>query len=251
MLKYSICITCRNEIRTIRQSLDSILHQIDDRFEVIVVDSYSDDGSLGVLSEYSKLGRLKLIVKECNRGTGRQIAFENSSGKYVLANMDLDDTFKPELTRLLDTYHAKFEGFLLYVNKPPNWGGVTIGPRDLISQIGGWRDLQYSEDWDLWARAGKIGRFKTVEYEIRESIGGHLEKKVLKKFRQRFIKYREIHRLGRQIFTKNERVSATQRLIAYLARMSSFFYPSYGDPFNKIFNPWDKAYVVQWIDVSS
>ncbi|MEM2087155.1 MAG: glycosyltransferase [Thermoproteota archaeon] len=61
--KYSVCITCRNEAKTIRASLDSILNQIDDRFEVIVVDSKSTDGTLEILKEYVEHGKIKLIVK--------------------------------------------------------------------------------------------------------------------------------------------------------------------------------------------
>jgi len=240
---YSICITCYNNIDTVKESLESILNQIDNKFEIIIVDSESKDGTLETLQKYAEKGLIKLIVKKCSRGKGRQIAFENSRGKYIIANMDLDDVFKPELPRILDIYHKYFEGQLLYVSKPPNWAGITIAPRELIEKLGGWRDLQFAEDWDLWSRAAKIGRFKTLRYELREKIGKRPEKGAIRKLRERFVKYREMYRIGRKIFVENEKASLSQRIIAFIAFLESLFHPSYADPFNREFDPSDEQYL--------
>ena len=43
---YSICITYRNMIGTVARSLTSILSQLDDRFEVVIVDGGSTDGTV-------------------------------------------------------------------------------------------------------------------------------------------------------------------------------------------------------------
>ena len=107
---YSICITHRNNKPTLKLSLDSILNQIDDRFEVIVVDSLSSDGSSEILREYARSGKIKLIEKKCSRGKGIQIGFENSSGKYIISNLDMEDIFNPCLLSLLREYHSKSEG---------------------------------------------------------------------------------------------------------------------------------------------
>jgi len=159
--------------------------------------------------------------------------------------MDLDDTFKPELKKLLSIYHKMFEGYLVYANKPPNWGGITIGPRELIARIGGWRDLQFNEDWDLWARAAKIGKFKVLNYELRESIRVSDAKiqGAYGRLKYRYIKYRELYRLGRKVFAENERITIPQKIIAYLAYITSLLYPSFHDPFNESFDPWNKKYM--------
>ena len=207
--KYSICITHRNDISTIRQSLDSILNQIDDSFEVVVVDSRSEDGSLEVLKEYETAGRIRLIVASCNRGRGRQLAFENSTGDYVIANMDMDDIFAPTLTKMLDFYHSNYEGKIIRIFRSPSNGkklmtSITIGPRDVISRVGGWRSLSWFEDDDLWNRAARLGIFANAEFPImiRKAKYDNAQTRVqlpqsyFSRIRHRFVVYRDGARAG-------------------------------------------------------
>ncbi|MBO3810045.1 MAG: glycosyltransferase family 2 protein [Candidatus Brockarchaeota archaeon] len=248
--KYSICITCRNETKTIRASLDSILSQIDDRFEVIVVDSRSTDGTLEILREYAKKGVIKLIVQKCSRGKGRQIAFENSSGEYIISNLDMDDIFAPKLNELIKFYHKKCEGKLLLVISDLFDKGaqnVTIAPRLLISQIGGWRNLQYSEDWDLWSRAAKTGNYCFTNFNLLERHCTHPERqKPLIKLRRRIRKYVDEYRLGRRVIAKGEHFNAVQRILLLIARFVAFFMKSYKDEFNVYFKPYDESYYIPY-----
>jgi glycosyltransferase involved in cell wall biosynthesis len=226
-------------MKTIRPSLDSILNQIDDRFEVIVVDSHSNDGSFDILSKYERNNKIKLISKKCNRGIARQTAFEISTGKYILSHMDLDDIFKPVLKELLSIYHTKFEGYLLYANKPPKWGGITIGPKVLLNRIEGWSDLQYSEDWELWAKAAKINLFKILTFESREKIG--LPDSAIsdnwQRIKHRYFKYRDLYRLGRNVFIENEKINRSQKIIAFLAYVTYKLFSSHFDVFYQSFDP--------------
>lgn len=246
--KYSICITCRNEAKTIRASLESILNQIDDRFEVIVVDSESTDGTLEILKEYVERGKIKLIVKKCSRGRGRQIAFENSSGEYVISNLDMDDIIAPKLNELIEFYHRKCEGrLLLAISNTLDRGAqnIVILPRSLLLRIGGWRNLLYSEDWDLWSRAAKIGSYCFTSFNLIERLGTHPERrKLLKKLRLRLIQYVDRYRLGRRVISKDEHINTVQRLVLLLARFISLFMESYKDDFNVHFEPYDSSYYI-------
>lgn len=248
--KYSICITCRNEANIIRASLDSILGQIDDRFEVIVVDSESTDGTLEILREYTKKGKIKLIVQKCSRGKGRQVAFENSSGEYIISNLDIDDIFAPKLNELVKFYHKKCEGKLLLVISDlfdKDAQNVTIAPRLLISQIGGWRNLQYSEDWDLWSRAAKTGNYCFTAFNLLERYCTHPERqKPLRKLRRRIRKYVDEYRLGRRVIAKGERINAAQRITLLIARFAAHFMESYKDEFNAYFEPYDESYYIPY-----
>ena len=68
--------------------------------EFIVCDSRSIDGIPEILNEYHSFFReFKIISKKCSRGVGRQMAFENSSGKYII-QIDLDLDLYEALARL-------------------------------------------------------------------------------------------------------------------------------------------------------
>ena len=149
---YSICITNYNTVHTIRKSLDSLLNQLDDSFEVIVCDNLSTDGSNAILKEYALHEKVKLIEEKSNRGQGRQIAYEHSCAPLIISGLDLDDTFKPMLREILRTYHAEHEGFM--------WSLSTfhIIPRAIIEEVHGWRNLPYYEDVDFSRRVERIGK---------------------------------------------------------------------------------------------
>lgn len=249
---YSICITCRNNAETARESLESILNQIDDNFEIIVVDAKSKDGTTEILREYAEKGRIKLIVEKCSRGRGRQTAFENSKGKYIIANMDLDDVFAPKLKDLLEFYHKHCEGKLLLTIKGVSKGirgeqNVTIGPRQVIEKLGGWRDLQWGEDWDIWSRAAKQSSFLWTVFPLVKMTNPHYERQGLRtKLSVRYIRYREMLRLGRPIFNSYERITLNQKVVYILSKIDSVLRKKYYDTFNKTFDPYDKKYYIEF-----
>jgi glycosyltransferase involved in cell wall biosynthesis len=223
---YSICITHYNNFRTVRGSLDGLLNQIDDRFEVVVTDNKSTDGSLKILQEYASKGRIKLIVKKCSRGTGRQTSLENSIGEYVISGLDLDDIFRPRLIALLRFYHEKCEGMLLH-----GQGEATmVAPRKLLFDLGGWRSLQFRENWELSRRAAGIGKYRWTIFPIVEEVNKHVERKNrINVLKYRLIRYRENLRLGHPIYEEGEKRGLGQVLTYALAILACLFYPSYKD----------------------
>jgi glycosyltransferase involved in cell wall biosynthesis len=189
---YSICVTNFNTEDSVRQSLESILSQVDERFEIVVVDNCSNDASLDILKGYD--GKLiKLIIKSCSRGVGRQIAFENSSGKYIIGQMDMDDVFKPYLNKLLQIYHANFEGQMLVTSDV-----IMIAPRELVHRIGGYKDLNYLEDHELYSRAAQISLFRFLNFKIKdhEIKKKKIDRRVKRILEQEYSMFRDSFRIG-------------------------------------------------------
>jgi glycosyltransferase involved in cell wall biosynthesis len=185
-------MTHYNNISTVRRSLNSVLEQIDGRFEIVIVDNFSNDGSYEILSEYAAKNQIKLIQSRCSRGRGRQIAFENSFGDYVISGMDLDDIFKPFLIPAVKSYHETCEGKLLQFRQRT----VSIAPRKLIVQLGGWRDVNYGEDADLFLRAKNAGmKVPDVLEPIAIEIGTH-ELPVIRRYLYHLHNYSEQFRVG-------------------------------------------------------
>jgi glycosyltransferase involved in cell wall biosynthesis len=248
MVTYSICITHYNNGPTVSASLQSVISQIGDSYEIVVVDNLSNDGSQDILRDFASQGRIRLISKKCTRGVGRQIAFENSTGTYVIANLDMDDTFRQQLSEFVGFYHRNCEGDLLLATADKErWSqNITMGPRALISELGGWRDLQWGEDWDLWRRASRIGRYKWTSFSLAEGVNPHEERRrPVIKIRQRYARYRDMLRLGRRIFAPGESISVSQRVVAWIARAAGIFYKSYDDGLGP-FDPYDPScYIAQ------
>lgn len=242
--KYSVCITQYNNVRTVKRSLESILNQLDDQFEVVVVDNMSGDGSYEVLREFEKARRISLIQAKSTRGRGRQIAFENSSGDYIVANMDMDDVFKPRLSELLVRYHALAEGKLLWAFSRMRglgfWGGeaFTIAPRRIISELGGWRDLQVFEDMELCARAARKGLYLRGEFSLLDATNLHPERTrtAIGRMRWKYLRYREILRCGFPLQLWSNRESWKQRLLRMgMNAVVLPFYEKFDDSYNREF----------------
>lgn len=152
---YSICTTTFNCAEKLIDSIESIIKYADtENMEFVICDSQSIDGTPGILNEYrSFFKELKIISKKCFRGVGRQTAFENSSGKYII-QIDLDTI-----------YMQPWRDFILWHKEiqPPfaiqTWGS-GIYPRDAIQKVGGWKDLNWAEDLDLWLKLADKGLMK-------------------------------------------------------------------------------------------
>jgi glycosyltransferase involved in cell wall biosynthesis len=187
---YSVCITNYDTAGTINRSLNSVFEQVDDSFEIIVSDSCSNDGSLEILKKMRDSGKITLLIQKSTRGAGRQIAFKESKGEYIIQT-DTDDVLKLSSIRdLASFYHKNFDGSLMLVI------GLSIAPRKLIEILGGWRDLQWGEDRDLWARAAKVGKFVYIPYETRSWITPYRSRRLAKRIRYLYERARDCYRVG-------------------------------------------------------
>jgi glycosyltransferase involved in cell wall biosynthesis len=248
---YSLCITHYNNAPTVRRALDSIISQLDGRFEIVVVDNFSNDGSRQILEEYLSAGKIaRLIERRSSRGLGRQTAVENSRGQFILADMDMDDEFRPEMEPLLRFYHAKCEGRVLAVvaDLKASWSkNVTIGPRALIQELGGWPDLQAYEDSNLWGRAALKGLYSWTNFSLASSVGEHSDRKTsYGNLKFKYVRYRELLRQGRIWTVKGERKGITGSVAMVLARLSAPFFRSYKSATFVEFRPRDSAYFVKF-----
>jgi len=96
--KISIITPLCNSEKYIAKTIESVLNQNYDNWEMIIVDDFSTDCSTNIVKKYSNNDpRIKLIKLQNNSGAAvaRNIAIENSSGKYI-AFLDSDDVWLPQ-----------------------------------------------------------------------------------------------------------------------------------------------------------
>jgi glycosyltransferase involved in cell wall biosynthesis len=140
---FSICLCTFNDAETIEACLDSILSQIDDRYELVVTDGGSDDGTLEHVQERSVESDVPIRVftqEEPGLGVARQVCVENAHGEYLLEQVDADMVFADCFDELVEFYLGKAENigrFQLYMK------GLRITPRELHDELGGWRPFPH------------------------------------------------------------------------------------------------------------
>ena len=106
----SVIIPVRNRARTIRDAIVSVLiQQTSFRFNLIVIDNYSTDGTTEILNEYAEQGKLiHLIPERKDLGIGgcwNEGIFHTACGKFAV-QLDSDDLYVNENT--LQTIVDKF-----------------------------------------------------------------------------------------------------------------------------------------------
>lgn len=200
MPKVSVIIPTYNRANFIGETIQSVLDQTFQDFEIIVVDDGSTDNTKEIIESFiKKSGKIKYLYEK-NSGTcaaPRNVGFYNSTGKY-LCFLDSDDLWLPEkLQKQIDFFknsgneklgfidcgtliineHGKeiknnynfpkyqgnvYKDFLKY-NFVLSPGSVLI-KRSVLENIGLFdENLPSAEDWELWIRISKKYEFASLK----------------------------------------------------------------------------------------
>lgn len=116
----SIIIPTYNRGDLVGRSVQSVLEQTFQDFEIIIVDDGSDDNTTKVIHEFQEQdNRIKYIRHDENRGgaAARNTGIKAAKGKYI-AFQDSDDTWEPEkLEQQLEVFeHASAEVGVVYTD---------------------------------------------------------------------------------------------------------------------------------------
>ena len=108
--KYTIAMVNLNMENTIQQSILSICNQLDENFEILVVDGGSSDKSVEKVKNlqfFLKNLRLIELKRDQKRliGSDRNISITESNGEYVLLHLDCDDIYAPFIKTWIKIYH--------------------------------------------------------------------------------------------------------------------------------------------------
>ena len=166
--RFSICICNRNMADTLEISLSSIFEQIDDRFEVIVIDDGSTDGSLAILDSL-KFKHLNLryypLPKNGQRKLGftRNISIQKAQGDWVILHLDADDLIGEGIISFVESVlriHATSSEPALYSGHQ-----IHMAPRDWLLSFGPYRNLYRLEDRDLYQRLIPNHQWRIIHHE--------------------------------------------------------------------------------------
>jgi len=207
----SVVMPVYNAKKYVGKAIESILNQTFNKFELIIVNDFSTDETMDVITSFSKKdSRIKIINNNTRLDIGnslnRGIAFASSN---IIARMDADDISIPDRLELqfklinssrniavvganiiiMDTaenyiatrtYPKSSDELKACLFKySPFAHPVVMFKKDMFNEAGGY-DPKYSptEDLDLWFRLGVKYRFASVsknllKYRLYEKSSSH------------------------------------------------------------------------------
>jgi glycosyltransferase involved in cell wall biosynthesis len=181
MIKVTIYTPTYNCGKYLEESIDSVLNQTYQNFELIIVDDASNDDTQKILKKYTKNPKIKIIKNDKNLGFVRSAikAIKYAKGEYIM-RVDADDYLDENalfiMTNILDkhpefgmVYPDYFEidekgNIIDYFRKnkigeeitlldlPAN-GACTLMRLSCYNAIGGYRqDIRMQDKYDLWLK---------------------------------------------------------------------------------------------------
>jgi glycosyltransferase involved in cell wall biosynthesis len=153
---------------TLLESLESILEQIEDGFEVILVDDGSTDNSIEIcrfLSEkYSKFRFIEL-KRDSNRllGETRNFSVSLAKGKWCIFHLDSDDFIGPyiaDFVQLVETLSSFMDKDVLFAGQQ-----IHMAKKDFLLSKGPFLNIYRGEDRDLYFRLVKSGEWIVISHK--------------------------------------------------------------------------------------
>ncbi|MEL9941102.1 MAG: glycosyltransferase family A protein [Desulfurococcus sp.] len=134
--------TVFNNAQYVEESIKSVFNP---SYDIVIVDSYSTDGTWEKLLELRKEYNLTLYRYRSSRGLGRHIALYKCPEGSITAYFDLDTIYSTAFHRIIG-YAENIDPVYAY--------GTLVGRREYILSRGGWKDFMVGEDIDLFVRVG-------------------------------------------------------------------------------------------------
>ncbi len=191
MPKVSIVLPVYNGEKYLKKSIDSILNQSFNDFELIIVNDCSTDSTVDILNSYND-DRIRIINNETNQKLPKSlnIGFKHSIGEYLTWTSDDNIFHKTALEKMVNIIGHKTDVGFVYcdyrqidengefirnmnLSEPEMiWRGNCVGACFLykkeVKDIVGDYDpsMILVEDYDYWMRVS----FKTKMYHIKEVL---------------------------------------------------------------------------------
>lgn len=184
----SVVLPVFNAEKTLIETIESVLSQTLEEWELIIIDDCSTDSSIEVLKKYIDDSRVRIIFLNQNSGVSnaRNVGLESSNGEFV-AFIDSDDTWVPtkleaQVTLAMDNPRTIVHSFynlidrydkILKVRKAPLAGdyndlcfGNYIGMSTALVKKSDIRDSKFfsigHEDYAFWLNVCRRFDLKTL-----------------------------------------------------------------------------------------
>ncbi len=183
----SIILPTFNRRKLIERAINSVLKQSLDKWELIIIDDGSTDGTQDFVNRLAVTEKRIKYLRQSHRGISYSLntGIKTSKGRFITF-LGSDDEYKPEHLQLrADFFHAHpgidlIHGGIEIVGDPfvPDKrdtskkihikecivGGTFFGKRKVFENLNGFKNIPYSEDSEFLERASKIFNIRKVDF---------------------------------------------------------------------------------------
>ncbi len=202
----SVILPTYNRAGYIKKSIESVIEQTYRNFELIIIDDESTDNTPEIIAQYKKKDpRIKIITNQTNLGfvkslnkairqargiyiarlddddfwcdihkLEKQIKFLENNPDYVLVGggiIKIDEDGK-EIVRILLPEKDEAIRQIMLLSDPFAHVSVVFRKESWESVDGYDEEFDYSQDWDLWMKLGKLGKLYNFQEYFVFSIQG-------------------------------------------------------------------------------
>ncbi len=181
----SIILPTYNRATLLPRALKSVFRQTEKNFEIIIVDDGSSDNTFEIISPFINRNENIRYIKQQNMklpialnvgiklACGKYITFLGSDDEYKTNHLDLRLKFLEE-HKEIDLLHGGVEVVGDKYVKDKNdltkliavedcaVGGTFFGKRSVFTELGGFKNIPYSEDSEFLERASR--KFKIMKF---------------------------------------------------------------------------------------
>jgi FkbM family methyltransferase len=167
-IKYSVCVPNYNMGDTIYDAIQSVAVQLDERFEILIIDDGSNDNSkdeIKKLEQKYSIVRSVFLARDKKRylGETRNLSIYAARGEYVLLHIDADDIWEAYIKDFVKLFHSLEEtyGFdFLLVGQQ-----TGIVKRELMLRCGGYDNIYRGEDRNLMFKLAAAQKILFLDYK--------------------------------------------------------------------------------------
>ena len=183
----SIILPVYNRQAYIQRAIDSVINQSYKEWELITIDDGSEDASASVLQSYTAQSpRIRTIYQtHQSLSAARNNGIKNSKGDFITF-LDSDDEYKEDHLKLridflnqnpdIDFLHGgvqivgdefvpdKYDRTKLIHLSACTIGATFFGRKKVFTQLGGFKQIPYSEDSEFLDRVVKFYKVKEVDF---------------------------------------------------------------------------------------
>jgi glycosyltransferase involved in cell wall biosynthesis len=195
----SIIMPTYNRANTIGMAIESVLKQSFNNWELLIIDNESTDNTKNLVDGFSwNDNRIKYfyVKKSINPGISDYLNYgiTIAEGNYIARLDDDDEWYDPDKLKKQVNFFNNNQDYVLtgggaimvdgnrkviykffkreHDNEirnnallaNPFWHNTVLFRKNEAAEIGGYKNLRFVEDWDLWLRLGKAGKL----YNFRE-----------------------------------------------------------------------------------